>query len=121
MFLQNLQPEWQRFTITIRQHQDLKRLDIDSLFDILKHNQEEVNDMREELKNKEKSVNDLLALQPSEYAEQEHAQHDHSSKALAEILHNMALLGKQIQKSFYKKPTNNSLFTTLALTAVNKR
>nr|GEY72858.1 hypothetical protein [Tanacetum cinerariifolium] len=45
-----------------RQHQDLNKLDIDSVFDILKHNKEDVNDIREELKNKEKPVNGPLAL-----------------------------------------------------------
>ncbi|PWA59595.1 hypothetical protein CTI12_AA390000 [Artemisia annua] len=65
MFLTNLQPEWRRFTIAIRQNQDLTAKDINNLFDLLKHN--------------------------------------------------------QIQRTFYKRPTNNNLQTTSAPTAMNKR
>ena len=53
MFLTNLQPEWRRFTIAIRQNQDLTAKDINNLFDLLKHNQVEVSDILEQ-KRKEK-------------------------------------------------------------------
>ncbi|GJU89460.1 hypothetical protein Tco_1301883 [Tanacetum coccineum] len=56
MFLTNLQPKWRCFTV------DLNKLDINNLFDLLKNNQEEVNEIREEIKKKDTIVNDPLAL-----------------------------------------------------------
>nr|GEW87488.1 UBN2 domain-containing protein [Tanacetum cinerariifolium] len=56
MFLRNLQPEWRRFTISIRQNHDLNKLDINNVFNMLKHNQDEVLEFREELKRKEKEI-----------------------------------------------------------------
>lgn len=46
---------------------------------------------------------------------------DATNLELTKIVKNLALLGKQIQKSFYKRPTNNNLCTTSAPTAINKR
>ena len=40
---------------------------------------------------------------------------------LTKIVQNLALLGKQIQRSFYKRPTNNNLRTISAPTALNNR
>ena len=46
---------------------------------------------------------------------------DPANVELNKIVQNLALLGKQIQRSFYKRPTNNNLRTTSAQTAFNKR
>ncbi|PWA53148.1 hypothetical protein CTI12_AA448460 [Artemisia annua] len=46
---------------------------------------------------------------------------DQATVELTKIVQNLALLGKQIQKSFYKCPTNKNLRTTSAPTALNKR
>ncbi|PWA72741.1 hypothetical protein CTI12_AA267800 [Artemisia annua] len=66
MFLTNLQPKWRRFTIAISQNQDLTKNDINYLFDLLKHSQVEVNDIKEEMKKKEtpiqQPIHDPLAL-----------------------------------------------------------
>ncbi|GKG42897.1 hypothetical protein Tco_0479581, partial [Tanacetum coccineum] len=62
MFLTNLQPKWRCFTVQVRQDQDLNKLDINNLFDLLKNNQEKVNEIREEIKKKDTIVNDPLAL-----------------------------------------------------------
>ncbi|PWA38057.1 interaptin [Artemisia annua] len=149
MFLTNLQPEWRRFTIAIRQNQDLTAKDINNLFDLLKHNQVEVNDILEQKrKEKEKElltpqitpppVTDPLALVSSYH--QTHSpfnsnsetlyspsddstdpNQDQASVELTKIVKNLALLGKQIQKTFYKRPTNNNFRITSAPTAINKR
>ncbi|PWA43445.1 hypothetical protein CTI12_AA535490 [Artemisia annua] len=103
MFLTNLQPEWRRFTIAIRQNQDLTAKDIKNLFDLLKHNQVEVNDILEQKHD---------STDPNQ---------DQASVELTKIVQNLALLGKQIQKTFYKRPTNNNLRITSAPTTINKR
>ena len=59
MFLTNLQPEWRRFTIAIRQNQDLTAKDINNLFDLLKHNQVEVNDILDQKRKKWKRNSQL--------------------------------------------------------------
>lgn len=65
MFLINLQPEWRRFTIAIRQNQDLTAKDINNLFDLLKHNQVEVNDILDKKrKENEKEQSTQLTTQP---------------------------------------------------------
>lgn len=46
---------------------------------------------------------------------------DLANVELNNIVQNLALLGKQIQRSFHKRPTNNNLRTTYASTALNKR
>ncbi|PWA53136.1 hypothetical protein CTI12_AA447710 [Artemisia annua] len=124
MFLTNLQPEWRRFTIAIRQNQDLTSKYINNLFDLLKHNQVEVNDILEQKrKEKEKEllaqqniqplVTDSLALVSSYH--QNHSSfnsnnetlyspsddstdpnQDQASVELTKIVQNLALLGKQI-------------------------
>ena len=64
MFLTNLQPEWRLFTIAIRQNQDLTAKDINNLFDLLKHNQVEVNDILDKKhKEKEKEQSTQLTTQ----------------------------------------------------------
>ncbi|GJY89937.1 retrovirus-related pol polyprotein from transposon TNT 1-94 [Tanacetum coccineum] len=54
MFVTNLQPEWSRFTISIRHNQNLTKIDINVMFNLLKHNQEEVDDIKEEIKKRDK-------------------------------------------------------------------
>ena len=46
---------------------------------------------------------------------------DPANVELNKIVQDLALLGKQIQRSFYKRPTNNNLRPTSASTALNKR
>ncbi|GKA50704.1 RNA-directed DNA polymerase, eukaryota [Tanacetum coccineum] len=42
-FLHCLQPEWRRFSTSIRQNKDPNKIGINYVFDLLKHNQEEAN------------------------------------------------------------------------------
>nr|GEX42409.1 hypothetical protein [Tanacetum cinerariifolium] len=43
-FLNNLQPEWKQYAIMMRQNKNLKDINIDALYNILKQNQGDVND-----------------------------------------------------------------------------
>nr|GEW75992.1 hypothetical protein [Tanacetum cinerariifolium] len=47
-FLPQLQPEWQRFVMLVKQSQDLKTVSYHKLYDILKQHQHEVNEIRAE-------------------------------------------------------------------------
>nr|GEV45332.1 RNA-directed DNA polymerase, eukaryota, reverse transcriptase zinc-binding domain protein [Tanacetum cinerariifolium] len=43
-FLNNLQPEWKQYATMMRQNKNLMDINIDALYNILKHNQGDVND-----------------------------------------------------------------------------
>nr|GFA12086.1 hypothetical protein [Tanacetum cinerariifolium]GFA12092.1 hypothetical protein [Tanacetum cinerariifolium] len=43
-FLNNLQPEWKQYAIMMRQNKNLMNINTDALYNILKQNQEDVND-----------------------------------------------------------------------------
>ncbi|GJU02739.1 hypothetical protein Tco_1113077 [Tanacetum coccineum] len=47
-FLLQLQPEWQRFVMLVKQSQELKTVSYHKLYDILKQHQNEVNEIRAE-------------------------------------------------------------------------
>ncbi|GKA52782.1 hypothetical protein Tco_0746097 [Tanacetum coccineum] len=47
-FLQQLQPEWLRFVTIVKQQHDLDTVSYHKLFDVLKHYQKEVNEIRAE-------------------------------------------------------------------------
>nr|GEU30568.1 retrovirus-related Pol polyprotein from transposon TNT 1-94 [Tanacetum cinerariifolium] len=58
-FLNNLQPKWSRHVTIVHQTKDLHTADYTQLYDFLKYNQKEVNDLRAERLAK---IQDLLAL-----------------------------------------------------------
>ena len=47
-FLNNLQPEWRRHVTIVHQTKDLHEVDYTQLYDLLKYNQVEVNELRAE-------------------------------------------------------------------------
>nr|GFA04412.1 hypothetical protein [Tanacetum cinerariifolium] len=47
-FLNNLQPEWKRYVTIVRQTKNLLEIDFTQIYDFLKMNQEEVNELRAE-------------------------------------------------------------------------
>ena len=47
-FLNNLQPEWKRHVTIVHQTKDLNTVDYTQLYDFLKYNQAEVNELRAE-------------------------------------------------------------------------
>ncbi|GKA16854.1 hypothetical protein Tco_0696691 [Tanacetum coccineum] len=64
-FFQQLQPEWSRFVMVVKQSKEIDTISYHKLFDILKHYQNEVNDIRFE--RLAKSANPLalvVAAQP---------------------------------------------------------
>ncbi|GJU45472.1 retrovirus-related pol polyprotein from transposon TNT 1-94 [Tanacetum coccineum] len=58
-FLNNLQPEWRRHVTIVHQTKDLRTADYTQLYDFLKYNQKEVDELRAERLGK---THDLLAL-----------------------------------------------------------
>nr|GEW22572.1 hypothetical protein [Tanacetum cinerariifolium] len=58
-FLNNLQPEWKRYVTIVRQTKNLHEADFTKIYDFLKMNQDEVNELRVELLAK---THDPLAL-----------------------------------------------------------
>nr|GEX94259.1 integrase, catalytic region, zinc finger, CCHC-type, peptidase aspartic, catalytic [Tanacetum cinerariifolium] len=85
-FLLQLQPEWQRFMILVKQSQELKTVSYHKLYDILKQHKNEVNELRAE---RLECTANPLAL---------------------EIDKLMALISLSFKKIY--KPTNNNLKTS---------
>nr|GFA27881.1 hypothetical protein [Tanacetum cinerariifolium] len=61
-FLNNLQPEWKQYAIMMRQNKNLMEINIDALYNILKQNQEDVNDAMGSKKKTVVVTSDPLAL-----------------------------------------------------------
>ncbi|PWA70807.1 hypothetical protein CTI12_AA286260 [Artemisia annua] len=124
MFLINLQPEWRRFTIAIRKNQDLTAKEKEKELSAQQNTQPRVTDSLALVSSYHqnhssfKSNNDTLYSPANDSID---PNHDQASVELTKIIQNLALLGKQIQKTFYKCPTNNNLRITYAPTAMNKR
>ncbi|GJZ30577.1 hypothetical protein Tco_0575624 [Tanacetum coccineum] len=63
-FLNNLQPEWRRHVTIVHQTKDLHEVDYTQLYDFLKYNQAEVNELRAE---RLARAHDPLALMANSY------------------------------------------------------
>nr|GEV09345.1 retrovirus-related Pol polyprotein from transposon TNT 1-94 [Tanacetum cinerariifolium] len=129
-FLNNLQPEWKQYGTLMRQTKNLMDINIDSLYNILKQNQGDVNDA---LGYKKKAVvvtSDQLALVVEKtnvskqkekvvvFADSEGSGTDDFS----ELKKITALLAKAFnRRKFYSKPTNNNLRTSSTFQSVNKK
>nr|GFC41487.1 hypothetical protein [Tanacetum cinerariifolium] len=61
-FLNNLQPEWKYYATTMRHNKNLMDINIDALYNILKKNQEDVNDAMGSTKKIVVVTSDPLAL-----------------------------------------------------------
>nr|GEV92405.1 nucleolar protein 58-like [Tanacetum cinerariifolium] len=61
-FLNNLQPEWKQYATIMRQNKNLMDINIDALYNILKQNQEDVNDAMGSKKKTVVVTSDPLAL-----------------------------------------------------------
>nr|GEV72250.1 retrovirus-related Pol polyprotein from transposon TNT 1-94 [Tanacetum cinerariifolium] len=90
-FLNNLQLEWKQYATMMRQNKNLLDINIDALYNILKQNQGNMNDV---MKSKKKEV--MIISDP------------------------LALVAEQTKK-FYSKPTNNNLRTSSATSSANKK
>nr|GEX38648.1 hypothetical protein [Tanacetum cinerariifolium] len=118
-FLNNLQPEWKQYATMLRQNKNLLDINIDTLYNILKQNQGDVNDV---MKSKKKAVvitSDPLALvaEQTKVSKRKEkvvvsSESEGSDDELKKII---ALLATTFnQKNFYSKPTNNNLRTSSA-------
>nr|GEZ78165.1 hypothetical protein [Tanacetum cinerariifolium] len=74
-FLFQLQPEWQRFVTLVKQSQELKTVSYYQLYDILKQNQNEVNEIRAERIARAANPLALVAQQQRVYHPQTHPTH----------------------------------------------
>nr|GFA51247.1 hypothetical protein [Tanacetum cinerariifolium] len=129
-FLNNLQPEWKQYGILMRQTKNLMDINIDALYNILKQNQGDVNDV---LGYKKKAVvvtSDPLALvtekiKVSKRKEKVVVSSDSKGSGaddISELKKITALLAKAFnQKKFYSKPTNNNLRTSSTSQSANKK
>ncbi|GJR25690.1 hypothetical protein Tco_1101922 [Tanacetum coccineum] len=95
-FLLQLQPEWQRFVTLVKQSQELKTISYHKLYDILKQQQNEVNERRAE---RLASTANPLALE----------------KKIDKL---MALISLSFKKIY--KPTNNNLRTSSNTSRANQ-
>nr|GEU77831.1 Gag-Pol polyprotein [Tanacetum cinerariifolium] len=119
-FLNNLQPEWKQYATMMRLYNNLMDINIDVLYNILKQNQEDVNDAMGSKKKTVVVTFDPLALIAEKTnvsrskekvvvsLDSEGSEADDFSK-LKKIT---ALLAKDFnRRKFYSKPTNNNLRT----------
>nr|GEU55440.1 reverse transcriptase domain-containing protein [Tanacetum cinerariifolium] len=74
-FLLQLQPEWQRFVTLVKQNQELKTVSYHKLYDILKQNQNEVNEIKAERIARTANPLILVAQQQPVYHPQNHPTH----------------------------------------------
>nr|GEX44529.1 retrovirus-related Pol polyprotein from transposon TNT 1-94 [Tanacetum cinerariifolium] len=100
-FLLQLQLEWQMFVTLVKQSQELKTVSYHKLYDILKHHQNEVNEIRAERLACTANPLALVAQQ----------------KPDKEIDKLMALISLSLKKIY--KPTNNNLRTSLNTSRAN--
>nr|GFB09352.1 hypothetical protein [Tanacetum cinerariifolium] len=128
-FLNNLQPEWKQYATMMRQNKNLMDINIDSLYNILKQNQGDVNDA---IGSKKKTVlvtSNPLALiaekmKVSKSKEKVVSSDSEGSEAddFSELKKITALLAKAFnRKKFYSKPTNNNLRTSSTSQSANKK
>nr|GEW65814.1 Gag-Pol polyprotein [Tanacetum cinerariifolium] len=66
-FLNNLQPEWKRHVTIVRQTKNLHETDFTQIYDFLKMNQEEVNELRAERLAKSHDPLALMAYSPNSF------------------------------------------------------
>ncbi|GKE04399.1 hypothetical protein Tco_1396417, partial [Tanacetum coccineum] len=84
-FLQQLQPKWSRFVIIVKQQQDLDTVSYHKLFDIMKQNQNKVNEIR--AKKIARNANPLALVSAAQHYPDDYTQalkpyktHAHSSR-----------------------------------------
>nr|GEV95354.1 hypothetical protein [Tanacetum cinerariifolium] len=129
-FLNNLQPEWKQYATMMRQDKNLTNINIDTLYNILKQNQGDVNDAMG-LKKKTVVVTfDPLALiteKTKVSKSKEKVVVSLNSKGsdaddFSELKKITALLAKAFnRRKFYSKPTNNNLRISSTSQSTNKK
>nr|GEU64703.1 hypothetical protein [Tanacetum cinerariifolium] len=129
-FLNNLQPEWKPYVTMMRQNKNLMDINIDALYNILKQNQEYVNDAMGSKKKIVVVTSGLLALiaeKTNVSRSKEKIVVSSDSKGseaddFSELKKITALLAKAFnRRKFYSKPTNNNLRTLSTSQSANKK
>nr|GFB84199.1 nucleolar protein 58-like [Tanacetum cinerariifolium] len=120
-FLNNLQPEWKQYAIMMRQNKNLMEINIDALYNILKHNKGDVNDAMGSKKKTVVVTSDPLALigektnvsRSKEKVVVSFDSEGSETDVFNELKKITALLAKAFnRRKFYSKPTNNNLRTS---------
>ena len=125
-FLNNLRPEWNRFTLNLTQIKDKAKLSNHVLYESLNQYQDEVLDSFEYKKVSEKSTpTDPFALVSEKKSKSSIKSYKHikqesessgtesegpeSDSDMQDLKKALVLLTKAFQKKFYKKPSSNNL------------
>ncbi|GKC54240.1 hypothetical protein Tco_1076985, partial [Tanacetum coccineum] len=119
--LLQLQPEWQRFVILVKQSQEPKTISYHKLYDILKQHQNEVNEIRAErltpaTRNRGKAI--VTSSSPTYDQEPTMVAEDDEMSKEKEIDKLIALISLSFNKIY--KPTNNNLRTSSNTNRVNQ-
>nr|GEV26232.1 integrase, catalytic region, zinc finger, CCHC-type, peptidase aspartic, catalytic [Tanacetum cinerariifolium] len=129
-FLNNLQPEWKQYATMMRQNKNLMDINIDALYNILKQNQEYVNDAMRSKKKIVMVTSDLLALiaektKVSKSKEKVVVSSDSEGSDaddFSELKKITTLLAKAFnRRKFYSKTTNNNFRTSSTSQFANKK
>nr|GEZ40238.1 hypothetical protein [Tanacetum cinerariifolium] len=129
-FLNNLQPEWKQYATMMRQNKNLMDINVDTLYNILKQNQGDVNDAMGSKKKTVVVTSDPLALiaektKVSKSKEKVVVSLDSEGSEVddfSELKKITALLAKAFnRRKFYSKPTNNNLRTSSSSQSANKK
>ncbi|GJR57536.1 hypothetical protein Tco_1499698 [Tanacetum coccineum] len=129
-FLNNLQPEWKQYDTLMRQTKNLIDINIDALYNILKQNQGDVNEVMGYKKKVVVVTSDPLALVDEKTKVTKgrekvvvHLDSEGSDdEDISDLKKITALLAKAFnQKKYYVKPTNNNLRTSSASISANMK
>nr|GFC11295.1 hypothetical protein [Tanacetum cinerariifolium] len=129
-FLNNLQPEWKQYATMMRHNKNLLDINIDALYNILKQNQEDVNDAVGLKKKIVVVTSDPLALiaektnvsKSKEKVVVSSNAEESEADDFSELKKITALLAKAFnRRKFYSKPTNNNLRTSSSSQSANKK
>ncbi|GKB26810.1 retrovirus-related pol polyprotein from transposon TNT 1-94 [Tanacetum coccineum] len=125
-----MQPEWKQYGTLMRQSKNLMDINIDALYNILKQNQGDLNDVMGYKKKAVVVTSDLLALvaektKVSKHREKVVVQSEYEGsddEDISDLKKITTLLAKAFnQKKYYVKPTNNNLRTSSASSSANKK
>ncbi|KAI3701955.1 hypothetical protein L6452_27474 [Arctium lappa] len=115
-FLIILQPEWKRFARQMKQIKDLNEIPLHEVYETLKQNEEEVDEILDEKRQTVKKVDDTVALVVKKKkkktivyeSEEIEADANSDSDDYEQLKQEILMLTKAFQKKFYKKPSSNS-------------
>ncbi|KAI3758487.1 hypothetical protein L6452_06051 [Arctium lappa] len=115
-FLSILQPEWKRFARQMKQIKDLNEIPHHEVYETLHQNEEEVDEILAENRQKGKKVDDTVTLVVRKKknktivyeSEEDEAYANSDTDENDQLKQVMMMLTNAFQKRFYRKPTSNS-------------